>query len=124
MSEDETQEQPPPEPDGEIRISSEYDKEDDSLLVGAKLKVRSMMDQFSRMQMVEMIFRALAEKIASDFFENWSEEIYEQLDMDEIVRLVKEEVVRRMADRVEGNMAQALVEPKEKESEDGGVQSR
>lgn len=116
MNEEESEQAPPPEPDGEIRISSEYDKEDDSLLVGAKLKVRSMMDQFSRMQMVEMIFRALAEKIASDFFENWSEEIYEQIDPAEIVKRVKEIVAAKMAGQLDKTMAQVLAEAKGKEN--------
>jgi hypothetical protein len=117
------QEPTPQEPDSEIVLSSEYDKESDALHVGAKVKVRSLLDTYSRMNLVDMVFRALVEKIAQDFFDNWSEEIYEQMDTGDLMEMVKAEIVKRMADRMDTTLAQVIARSKDG-GEDGGVQAR
>lgn len=105
----------PPESAAEITISSDYDKESDELRVLANLKVHSALDRLSRMNLMEMLMRAIVEKIATDFFENWSEEVYEQIDPEEIVKRVKEMVAERMTAQMGNTMAQVLAKAKEKD---------
>lgn len=116
MSEEQSKNQPPPDP-VEITLSSEYYESSDELRVLAKLKVESMMDGLSRMNMVELLLKSVVEKIANEYVANWSDEVFDKLDADEIVKMVKDRIAEKMTERLGNTMAQVLAKARKEDGE-------
>jgi len=102
---------------GEILISSEYDAEEDTLHVHARATASTLMDQFTRMNLMDVMFRSVVEKLAIEFCENFGAEVLGQLDP-EVIKVAIESSVKEKWVKTFDDAVSALAQAAESENQD------